>query len=177
MKLVQAKADILPLIKRELPKVIAIMQSAGNMQWTSAYPTISDFQDDLLQNQLFYFEHENEIIGVTVLSTFPEEWFYEFEHENQIIPTTNEVMYIHRIFLIPDYFGKQLGKDMYQCIIDYAKQRGHLALQVDTHENNIPMQKTILQSGFIYTGSRGREKNDGLSKIYEYVIEENVCKK
>lgn len=97
-------------------------------------------------------------------------WFYDGDHQNQIVPQNEEVLYVHRIFVFPEFAGKRFGEKIYQCIIDYAKEAGKLAVQVDTHENNIPMNKTLLSSGFTYTGSHGRKGRRGLWNMYEYVI-------
>ncbi|MGL4663173.1 MAG: GNAT family N-acetyltransferase [Culicoidibacterales bacterium] len=173
MRIEKATMAIIPEIEFALPNVVSMMQAMNNPQWSLSYPRVHDFKQDIEDEHLFCFIENDEVVGVAALILEPDLWFYELEHNNQIMPIDDEVMYVHRIFVFPQFSGNQYGKNIYACIIDYAKSAGHLAVQVDTHENNIPMNKTLLRSGFTYTGSRGRDNREGLWNMYEYLLTAN----
>lgn len=174
LKMVKATLAILPLIEGALPHIVTRMQAMNNPQWSLAYPKVSDFHQDIENGVLFCFIEKNTVIGVAALITEPDRWFYELEHENQIIPTVDEVLYVHRILVFPQYNGNRYGETIYALIVAYAKEQHHLAVQVDTHERNTPMNKTLIRSGFMYTGSRGREKRTGLWNMYEYLLFDEI---
>lgn len=170
MKMMKSTHDILSRIEKVLPAIVKTMQAMDNPQWSELYPTTSDFKDDIDKEYLYYFVEDDNIIGVAALVCEYDAWFYEGIHQNQIVPKNDEVLYVHRIFIFPEFTGKRFGEKIYQCIINYAKAVEKSAVQVDTHENNIPMNKTLRNSGFAYTGSHGREGRRGLWNMYEYVI-------
>ena len=56
--------------------------------------------------------------------------------------------------------------------IIYAKNLGCPTVKVDTHKNNIPMQKCISKAGFVYRGIIKilTEKLDNLRLAYEIIL-------
>lgn len=173
MEIIKATKEDLKVIDIHLNVVIDKMVKAANPQWTRAYPKIQDFENDLNNNQLYVYKINNEIIGYTALTTNYDEWFYIRPHTNQIISKNSESYFVHRMFILPKHQNNNLSVGMYQAIIEYAKKKNKQAVHVDTHETNIPMNRSILKSGFTQTGKRGRINRSGEWITYEYVIDKN----
>jgi GNAT superfamily N-acetyltransferase len=98
--------------------------------------------------------------------------YVEIEGGKWEIPANDKDMAIHRVAVDENCHGKKYGVKILQYGINYAKKYGCLTVKVDTHKNNIPMQKSIIKSGFIYKGVVKiiRDKLDNLRLAYEIVL-------
>ncbi len=137
----------------ELAEIMAIyadarlyMRASGNReQWSGGYPSEEIVRDDMKKESLFVCEEDGELLGV----------FY-FAKEND--PTyakiydgawLNDEPYavIHRIAVSKNSHGKGVAAFIFQsCFEQYSN------LKIDTHRDNIPMQKALFKNGFIRCG-------------------------
>ncbi|MBR6807775.1 MAG: N-acetyltransferase [Clostridia bacterium] len=139
--------------KRELCEILSIYESArvfmresGNPnQWAGKYPDEETVTRDIEQRKLRVCTENGEILAV---------FFYD-EGED---PTYN-IIYdgewlndrpcgvIHRIAVS----DKARGRGVAQVCFDYAFTKcGNV--KIDTHRDNIPMQKSLVKNGFVRCG-------------------------
>ncbi|MCF7924109.1 MAG: GNAT family N-acetyltransferase, partial [Candidatus Izimaplasma sp.] len=59
---------------------------------------------------------------------------------------------IHRILVDPKYQNKGIGKSLFNKAIELTKRGNYQSLKVDTHPDNIKMQRLIKSMGFKYVG-------------------------
>ena len=122
----------------------AFMKNSGNPnQWKGDYPNRIDAAEDIENGIGFVCEENGEILAV-------------FAFKNGIEPTYNEIYegswlndepyaFLHRIAV--KYHGKGIADFCFEeCFKTFPN------IKIDTHRDNIPMQKVLKRNGFKYCG-------------------------
>ena len=120
------------------------MADTGNpTQWKKNYPDDELIQKDILENCCYVCEDEDEIIAVFYFK-IGEDPTYAKIHEGE---WKNALPYavMHRIAV------KYQGRGLVKTCFDYCFDQYH-NLKIDTHRNNIPMQKALAKNGFEFCG-------------------------
>lgn len=143
----------------DLPSVLDIYQNArdymkanGNPnQWRDTYPTRNIVEEDIDRRRLYVCEEGEKIVGVFCFFVGREPTYDKIEDGTWL----NDLAYgvIHRIAVVTHQRGVAS-----QCF-DYALQKcGNL--RIDTHRDNMPMQKSLVKNGFAYCGIIHLENGD-----------------
>jgi predicted acetyltransferase len=165
--------------KDDLPKVMIITASAkkllksnGSLQWQQGYPNEETFTNDIKNGNLYGLYEDNELRGYGAYIFGKDLNYVEIEGGKWEIPANDKDMAIHRVAVDENCHGKKYGIKILEYGVKYARKLGCLTVKVDTHKNNIPMQKCISKSGFIYRGIIKilTEKLDNLRLAYEIVL-------
>lgn len=139
-----AHIEELDEIKEIYNKAKSFMDNSGNAgQWINDYPQKSLLKSDIENESLFVCLNENKIVAVFCFFVGIEPTYDEiFDGE-----WLNDEPYgvIHRIAVA------EHKKGIASFCIKWCLQKFY-NIKIDTHENNIPMQKTILKNGFKYCG-------------------------
>ena len=155
MEIRKTKLNEIDEILRIYEKAKEFMAQTGNAnQWQKGYPTRELILEDISNEQSYVCEEDGEI-----LATF--NFFVGIE------PTYNEIFdgkwlndeeygVIHRIAVAVHQKGIA-SKCIQWCLAQMPN------IKIDTHKNNIPMQKTILKNGFKYCGII--KKPDGTERL------------
>lgn len=140
----------------------AYMIKTGNpTQWNGAYPDEETLMKDIQKEQLFVMEDSETIYGCFALIGGEDPTYAVVEGGNW--KSDSPYGTIHRI--ASDGSKRAVFKE---CI-EYARET-YNHLRVDTHEDNGPMQKVILENGFTYQGIIYIE--DGTPRLaYEWIEE------
>ena len=151
----------------DLPKLLEIydyakkfMAAAGNpTQWNGAYPDMATLENDIQNDWLFVIENEGATCGVFAL-IYGVEACYNDLHGGSWGSDTPYAT-VHRIA------GDGTKSGLFAECVDFALERfDHL--RVDTHPDNIPMQKAIAKAGFVKRGTVYVE--DGSPRYaYDYI--------
>ena len=163
----------------DMPKVMTITNSAksllkknGSLQWQQGYPNEQTFTNDIKNGNLYGIYEDNELMGYGAYIFGKDLNYVEIEGGKWEIPANDKDMAIHRVAVDENCHGKKYGVKILQYGINYAKKYGCLTVKVDTHKNNIPMQKCISKVGFVYRGIIKilTEKLDNLRLAYEIIL-------
>ena len=128
------------------------MKDSGNPdQWNGEYPGIRDIIDDIANESSYVCVDGDEIIGVFHFHIGKEPTYhkiYDGEWKN-----SDDYGTIHRIAV--KYHGRKIADFIYsECF----KLCGNL--KIDTHRDNLPMQKSLAKCGFEYCGIIYLESGD-----------------
>ena len=116
------------------------MAETGNpTQWTDGYPQDSVIANDLEREQLYVCTDHDEILGVFCFFRGIEPDYMEIFDGTWLQDGPYGV--VHRIAAARGSKGVGAG-----CL-DFAFRNAH-DLRIDTHRNNIPMQKLLAKCGF-----------------------------
>ena len=122
----------------------AFMSENGNAeQWKGGYPSDSLIKSDIERENLYVCMDGEEIAGVFYFAKENDpsyEKIYEGEWLND-----NEYAVIHRVAV-----AKQ-GRGVSAFCFDYC-YNAFPNLKIDTHKDNIPMQKALAKNGFARCG-------------------------
>ncbi len=132
----------------------AYMRASGNLtQWAGGYPSEAVVRADIEKNSLYLCVEEDDILGV----------FY-FAKEND--PTyavieggawRNSLPYavVHRVAVSADSHGKGVSGFVFDYCFEQCSN-----LKIDTHRDNLPMQRALEKRGFAYCGIIHLENGD-----------------
>ncbi len=124
-------------------KAREFMREAGNpYQWDSSYPGLSDILAGISDGTSYVCEDGGEIVATFYFKIGDDPTYAQINGEWK-----NDEPYavIHRIAV------KHHGKGIVDFCFDECFKR-FSNLKIDTHENNIPMQKCLKRCGFEYCG-------------------------
>ena len=124
----------------------AFMRQSGNMkQWVNGYPAKSDILSDISDGTLYVLCEKKKIMCVFCCMDKPEptyEKIYEGAWKNG-----GEYRAVHRIAVSPDCRGNGAASACFDYALSFCG-----SVRIDTHRDNIPMQKALLKNGFEYCG-------------------------
>ena len=149
-----------------------LLKSNGSLQWQQGYPNEETFSNDIKNGNLYGLYEDNELKGYGAYILGKDLNYVEINEGNWIFPANDKDMAIHRVAVDENSHGRNYGVKILEYGIKYAKKFDCLTVKVDTHKNNIPMQKCIKKSGFLYRGIIKilTEKLDFLRLAYEIVL-------
>lgn len=119
----------------------AFMADSGNpTQWAGVYPNGDDVRLGIENGTSYVCEDEGEIVATFHFEKEAEDPTYHNIYEGE---WRNDLPYgvIHRIAV--KYHGRGIVDFCFNECFKIAKN-----LKIDTHENNIPMQKCLLRNSF-----------------------------
>ncbi|MCQ2429049.1 MAG: GNAT family N-acetyltransferase [Clostridia bacterium] len=140
----QATFDDLPVVMPIYDQARAYMRQNGNMdQWTGGYPSEDVIRNDIGLNHLYVCLENDEIVGVFCFFT-DNEPTYDRIYDGAWL---NDEPYgvIHRIGVTSHRKG--VASFCYNYCLPRCKN-----LRIDTHRDNIPMQRSLAKNGFSYCG-------------------------
>ena len=135
----------------QLPEILTIydhargyMREQGNpTQWSGGYPDEATLRADIAKHQLYVCMEQDELLGVFCYF-FGDDPTYQHIYEGA---WANAAPYgvLHRIAVASHRKG--VASFCYDFCFSQCKN-----LKVDTHRDNIPMQKSLVKNGFSYCG-------------------------
>ncbi len=137
--------------ERDLDAVMAIYDAAraymteqGNpTQWAGGYPSRELVSTDIARGCCHVVEDGDDLAGVFYFAVEDDPTYRRiFEGKWQ-----NDAPYavIHRIAVAKH------GCGVARLCFDYAFEK-HPSIRIDTHRDNLPMQKALAKNGFVYCG-------------------------
>ena len=119
-------------------------------QWQNNYPNIDTIKHDIYNGNSYVILKDNCVIG-TVAVIFTGEKTYDTIYNGNWI-SNNQYAVIHRMAIEPNNKGLGLSSVILENIEELCHDRGISSIKVDTHKENIAMQKFLQKSGFQYCG-------------------------
>lgn len=124
----------------------SFMRENGNMsQWTGTYPAKEDIMRDICESCLYVCVDENEILGVFFFKHGDDPTYKKIYNGKWI--NNDKYAVVHRIAVSK----KSHGKGVAAFCLNYAFDNSG-NVKIDTHRDNIPMQKALIKNGFTYCG-------------------------
>ena len=167
-KIIKAKKEETNTIKLLFSKASDFLKNNNVNQWQNNYPSVEVLNDDINRDRLYVLKNDEEIIGVMSLLKDEESTYKKIFDGTWL--SDNIYYTVHRITV------KEKGKGISKYLFDYAINEcikdGISSLRIDTHIDNLVMQKALNKFGFVYCGVI--YLNDGSKRIaFEKVINMN----
>ncbi|MBL4678211.1 MAG: GNAT family N-acetyltransferase [Mucilaginibacter sp.] len=137
----------IPQIMQLVKEVVPLMRASGNLQWDDVYPNPQVFEQDIQAGQLWVAEVDNEIAGVSAITT---EQYPEYAQVG--LDISEEAIVTHRLAVSPRFQGRGIAASLMQQAEDVALERDILLLRVDTNIQNLATQKLFPKMGYDYKG-------------------------
>jgi len=156
-----ARESDLPRILEIYSGARAFMAESGNPdQWTNGYPDEAAVREDLRKQQLFVCSEQGCVVGVFCYFHGEEPDYREIFEGSW--PNDQPYGVVHRIAC-----GIR-GKGIASACLDFTfRLCGNL--RIDTHRNNVPMQRTLEKNGFRRCGIIYLRKNGDQRIAYQKI--------
>ncbi len=142
--------------KNDIAQIMAIFKQAvidlkeQNIdQWQNNYPNEASILEDINEKNAYVLEENDQIYGYYYL-TFDKEENYEYIEDGKWL---SEEKYgtIHRIVVDSKYQNQGFAQKLFNHALATAIMN-ESNLRIDTHKDNIKMQKFIKKNYFVYCG-------------------------
>ena len=143
----------------DLPRVLEIYAAArqfmcetGNpTQWAGGYPQPTIVEEDVAKGQLYVMTEEDRICGCFMLCPGPDVTYKQIFDGQWGYGTPYGV--IHRVA------GDGSRRGIVASCVAFARQHFR-HLRIDTHRDNLPMQRSLTAAGFTHRGTIFLEDGD-----------------
>ena len=143
--------------EKDLTEIMSIIDEAKKFlknnkvdQWQNGYPNKEVILNDINKNESYVIENNGEVIGTTALS-FAGEKNYDKIYEGKWI-SNGPYAVIHRIAVSKVKGLKNIGTEILKKSEELCIANGINNIKIDTHEDNIHMQKLLLKNNYKYCG-------------------------
>ena len=139
----------------------------GIDQWQNGYPNSDVIYGDIKNNSSYVLESENRILATAMVS-FEEDKSYKNIYDGKWL-NSGDYAVIHRIAVNEKYKGNGIASDIIKEVENLCKENKVNSIKIDTHKDNISMQKLLEKNDFKYCGIIYLE--DGRQRIaFEKII-------
>ena len=144
MNIRHAKSHEIPALIEIYDNARLYMRENGNLtQWNNGYPNATVLYDDIKKKQLYVCEENSEILGVFCYFEGIDPTYTKIYNGNWI--DEDHVGVMHRVAVA--VHRKGVASFCYDYCFNISKN-----IRIDTHRDNIPMQRSLIKNGFKYCG-------------------------
>lgn len=129
----------------------AHFKANGVNQWQNGYPNAGTIKNDIQKEYAHVLTDSGTIIG-TVSVCFDGEKSYEKIYDGKWLSCEGFAV-IHRLAIEDGHKGKGLSSFIIKNIEKMSLNKGVHSIKVDTHEQNLSMQKLLLKNRFVHCGT------------------------
>ena len=122
----------------------------GIDQWQDNYPNYETVYNDIANNYGYVLLKDNTIIG-TVAVSFDGEKTYEYIYDGKWL-SDGEYAVIHRMAIDSKYKRAGLASLIIENVEKICLEKDVYSIRIDTHKENLAMQKLLKKNGFKYCG-------------------------
>lgn len=143
--------------KSDVNNIMNIIQQAqeyfkeeGIDQWQNNYPNPETIKNDIDNEESYVLIKDNNIVGTTAVS-FEGEPTYNSIYDGSWL-SNDKYATIHRVAVDNKHKGLGLASEIINQAEKLCIKNGIQSIKVDTHEDNISMQKLLKKCNFKYCG-------------------------
>lgn len=143
--------------KSDVESIMKIIHQAQNYfkehgidQWQNNYLNEETILNDINNKYSYVLVKEDAVVGTAAIS-FDKENTYDVIYDGNWI-SNDEYAVIHRIAVDDKYKGLGLSSVILKNVEEMCANRKIKSIKIDTHEQNLSMQKFLKKSGFEYCG-------------------------
>lgn len=140
------------------------LKSQGINQWQDGYPNEESIITDINNHEAYVLEKDNEIIATAMISETKEPT-YDYIEGKWL--QNNKYLVVHRIAIKDDQKGQGLAKIILGEAIKLYPD--NYSIRMDTHDDNLSMQRFLTKYGFTYCGTIYLANKDK-RRAYEMIL-------
>lgn len=150
MKLRQSTEKDLKNIIKIIDEAKVFLKENKVNQWQNGYPNEEVILSDIKNKYSYVLEDNGEVIGTTALS-FDGEKTYDVIYDGKWL-SNEKYAVIHRIAASRNNKIKSVGTEIIKKVEEICLSKDIKNIKIDTHEDNLTMQKLLMKNKFKYCG-------------------------
>lgn len=119
-------------------------------QWQNGYPNSDTIYTDIKNNSSYVLESENKILATAMVS-FEEDKTYKNIYNGEWL-NNGDYAVIHRVAVSEKVRGNGIASAIIKEVENLCKKNRVKSIKIDTHKDNISMQKLLEKNDFKYCG-------------------------
>lgn len=151
MDIRKAKMEDIDQALRLVDAAKAYFKANGINQWQDGYPNKESLMHDIEQEKGFVLCDENHVIGYCY-GAYEHEANYDHIENGQWLTNSEQYFVIHRVVISDVYKGRGLAAMFINYFIDICHKEHIHSIRMDTHDDNLSMQRFLTKNGFKQCG-------------------------
>ncbi|TDO72693.1 RimJ/RimL family protein N-acetyltransferase [Halanaerobium saccharolyticum] len=142
---------------RDIPEIIKIINEAQNYlrkqgidQWQNNYPNSETIKDDIKQGNSYLIQQGRQVIATAAI-IFAEDSTYNYIEAGEWI-SEGKYGVVHRVAVAEEYKGQGIMAEIFKNTYKLASRENAESIRIDTHPENLAMQRAIEKESFTYCG-------------------------
>ena len=119
-------------------------------QWQNGYPNSDTIYDDIKNNSSYVLESGNKILATAMVSLEEDKTYKNIYNGDWL--NSGDYAVIHRIAVSEKAKGNGIASDIIKEVENLCKENRVNSIKIDTHKDNISMQKLLEKNDFKYCG-------------------------
>ena len=133
------------------------MHAAGIDQWTDGYPAAADIEADLAAGESYVLcEEDGTIVATCAVLLGGEVTYTEIADGHWLTQSSDDenttYVAVHRVATDKNCRSKGLASRLLEEAAAIGRDAGKISLRIDTHRDNIPMQRMLARNGLTLCG-------------------------
>lgn len=150
MELRKAQVDDIPKIMIIIRDAQAFLKQQGIDQWQNNYPNLETISNDVQNDHGYVLIVDNRILAYGAIINGIEPTYAVIEDGAWL--NDDPYIVVHRLAVDSAHRGQKIASCFIAETIKLAKKWGVYNLRIDTHRDNLIMQKMIINNEFNYCG-------------------------
>lgn len=153
----EKKLNFRKTVKADIDNVMVVIKQAqdyfkeqGINQWQNNYPNSDTINNDIVNGHSYVLLKDDNIVA-TVAVSFDGESTYNNIYDGKWI-TNDKYAVIHRIAVDNTFKGLGLSSEIIKKVEELCVINNAHSIKVDTHRENLSMQKLLKKNKFEYCG-------------------------
>lgn len=151
MELKQARTEHLEALCRITDQAKKAMHDMGIDQWTGDYPSRAQWEQDIQDGCTYVALLNGAVVGAFAYATAPDD-SYAVIDGTWLTPLDAPYASFHRVCVAAEAKGQGVAGQMFAFGSDLARADGFASVRIDTHPDNLPMQRALAKAGFVRCG-------------------------
>ena len=149
-------------------EAIESLYMQGSPQWQNGYgPSEQQILKDIKMGNCYVLINDKTIVGLASLIPGIDPVYTKIKYGSW--QGHDPYVSIHRVAVAKNTRNQGVASSLLKDLIKTAEKQGFKDVRIDTHEQNIGMQKAILKSGLVYRGTVFFPIPEGKRKAYQYL--------
>lgn len=146
-----ARAQDIPAIMEVIAQAQAFLAQQGIDQWQDGYPDVAIIEEDIRLGRGYVLAEGISIAGIASI-LFDGEPTYDVIREGAW-HTPEPYAAIHRVAVNAAFRGSGIADTLMQAAEGVILNKQVYAARIDTHPQNVVMQRMLLRNGYLQCGS------------------------
>lgn len=150
MEFRRTTGEDLAAVMRVFSQARRALRQAGVDQWQNGYPTPGVVEEDIEEGHSWVVTQDG-AVAATCAVCFGQEPSYEHIHQGAW-HCPGPYAALHRVAVAENARGSGLAQWMMERVLELCRRADVPCLRVDTHRNNLRMQRFLERNEFVYCG-------------------------
>lgn len=150
MKFRKATKEDVKCIMKIIKNAQEYLKNKGVNQWQDGYPNMDTINKDISSESSYVVLKDN-TIAATLAISFDGEKTYDTIYDGEWLSNSKYAV-IHRIAVDNEFKGSGLSSSIIKKVEKICLESDIHSIKIDTHEDNLSMQRLLLKNDFKYCG-------------------------